>query len=116
MTPKFDWPTILGDLLAKNDLTRDKARWAMDEIMSGESSEAQVGAFMMALRSKGESVEELAGLVDVMLERSVILDTGADGVDIVGTGGDLFGTVNVSSMAAILTAAAGIPVMKHGSR
>lgn len=116
MTANFDWPTILGHLLAKNDLTRDQARWAMEQIMSGESSEAQVGAFMMALRSKGESVEELAGLVDVMLERSVILSTGSDGVDIVGTGGDLFGTVNVSSMAAILTAAAGIPVMKHGSR
>ena len=116
MTTTFDWPIVLGDLLAKNDLSRDQARWAMEQIMSGESSEAQVGAFMMALRAKGESVHELAGLVDVMLERSVILDTGSDGVDIVGTGGDLFGTVNVSSMAAILTAAAGIPVMKHGSR
>jgi anthranilate phosphoribosyltransferase len=107
---------ILGTLLAKNDLSREQARWAMTEIMSGESSDAQMGAFMMALRSKGESVEELAGLVDVMLEHSVILSTGSDGVDIVGTGGDLYGTVNVSSMAAILAAAAGIPVMKHGSR
>lgn len=88
----------------------------MTEIMSGEASEAQVGAFMMALRAKGESVEELAGLVDVMLEHSVLLDSGDDAVDIVGTGGDLAGTVNVSSMAAILTAAAGVPVMKHGSR
>jgi anthranilate phosphoribosyltransferase len=107
---------ILGTLLAKNDLSREQARWAMTEIMSGESSDAHMGAFMMALRSKGESVEELAGLVDVMLEHSVILSTGSDGVDIVGTGGDLYGTVNVSSMAAILAAAAGIPVMKHGSR
>ena len=88
----------------------------MAEIMSGEASEAQVGAFMMALRSKGESVDELAGLVDVMLQHAVLLNTGSDAVDIVGTGGDLAGTVNVSSMAAILTAAAGIPVMKHGSR
>jgi anthranilate phosphoribosyltransferase len=116
MTATFEWPTVLGALLAKNDLSREQARWAMTEIMSGESSDAQMGAFMMALRSKGESVEELAGLVDIMLEHSVILSTGSDGVDIVGTGGDLFGTVNVSSMAAILTAAAGIPVMKHGSR
>lgn len=116
MTATFDWPMILGTLLAKNDLSREQARWAMTEIMSGESSDAQMGAFMMALRSKGESVEELAGLVDVMLEHSVILSTGSDGVDIVGTGGDLYGTVNVSSMAAILAAAAGIPVMKHGSR
>ena len=88
----------------------------MTEIMSGESSEAQVGAFMLALRAKGETVEELAGLVDVMLRHCVLLETGNDAVDIVGTGGDLAGTVNISSMAAILTAAAGVPVMKHGSR
>jgi anthranilate phosphoribosyltransferase len=71
---------------------------------------------MLALRSKGETVDELAGLVDVMLRNAVILDTGNDAVDIVGTGGDLVGTVNVSSMASILTAATGVPVMKHGSR
>ena len=84
--------------------------------MAGDASEAQVGAFMIALRSKGETVDELAGLVDVMLRQCVLLDTGKDAVDIVGTGGDLAGTVNVSSMAAILTSAAGVPVMKHGSR
>ncbi len=116
MTQTQAWPTILGKLLAKNDLDRSEANWAMQEIMSGEASEAQVGAFMMALRSKGESVAELAGLVDVMLERSVILDTGNDAVDIVGTGGDMVGTVNISTMASILVSAAGIPVMKHGSR
>ena len=88
----------------------------MTEIMSGEASEAQVGAFMIALRAKGETVAELAGLVDVMLRQCVLLETGSDAVDIVGTGGDLAGTVNISSMAAILTAAAGVPVMKHGSR
>ena len=110
------WPSILGKLLAKNDLNRQEANWAMQEIMSGEASEAQVGAFMMALRSKGESVAELAGLVDVMLERSVILDTGDDAVDIVGTGGDMVGTVNISTMASVVVSAAGIPVMKHGSR
>ena len=116
MTQTQAWPSILGKLLAKNDLDRLEANWAMQEIMSGEASEAQVGAFMMALRSKGESVAELAGLVDVMLERSVILDTGSDAVDIVGTGGDMVGTVNISTMAAIVVASAGIPVMKHGSR
>ncbi|MEY4349031.1 MAG: hypothetical protein RL719_328 [Actinomycetota bacterium] len=116
MTQTFTWPAILDSLLAKNDLDRASASWAMTEIMSGEASEAQVGAFMMALRAKGESVDELGGLVDVMLEHSVLLDSGDDAVDIVGTGGDLAGTVNVSSMAAILTASAGVPVMKHGSR
>lgn len=116
MTESQSWPSILQKLLAKRDLSRSEAAWVMAEIMSGEASEAQVGAFMMALRSKGESVDELAGLVDVMLQHAVLLNTGSDAVDIVGTGGDLAGTVNVSSMAAILTAAAGIPVMKHGSR
>lgn len=71
---------------------------------------------MLALRSKGETVAELAGLVDVMLKNAVLLETGDDAVDIVGTGGDLVGTVNISSMASILTAAAGYPVLKHGSR
>lgn len=116
MTLVQTWPAILGKLLLKSDLSRQEASWAMREIMSGEASEAQVGAFMMALRAKGESVQELSGLVDVMLDHAVILDTGSDAVDIVGTGGDLVGTVNVSSMATVVTASAGIPVMKHGSR
>ncbi|MEY4434438.1 MAG: hypothetical protein RIR16_478 [Actinomycetota bacterium] len=88
----------------------------MREIMGGEAADSVVGAFMMALRSKGESVDELAGLVDVMLDHSVILDTGDRAVDIVGTGGDMVGTVNISTMASIVAASAGIPVMKHGSR
>jgi anthranilate phosphoribosyltransferase len=116
MTSQPTWSGILTKLLAKNDLERFEADWAMTEIMSGEASEAQVGAFMIALRAKGETVDELAGLVDVMLRQCVLLETGDDAVDIVGTGGDLAGTVNVSSMAAILTASAGVPVMKHGSR
>ena len=116
MTTTPSWPAILTKLLAKADLNRLEADWAMTEIMSGDSSEAQVGAFMLALRAKGETADELAGLVDVMLRNCVLLDTGNDALDIVGTGGDLAGTVNVSSMAAILAAAAGVPVMKHGSR
>lgn len=112
----LSWPTILTSLLAGEDLRRNEASWAMAQIMSGEATPAQIGAFMLALRSKGETVEELAGLVDVMLENAVLLQTGSEAVDIVGTGGDLVGTVNISSMASILTAASGIPVLKHGSR
>ena len=112
----LSWPAILTSLLAGEDLQRSEASWAMSQIMSGEATSAQIGAFMLALRSKGETVEELAGLVDVMLENAVLLQTGSDAVDIVGTGGDLVGTVNISSMASILTAASGIPVLKHGSR
>ena len=110
------WPNILSKLIAKQDLDRSEANWAMDQIMSGNSSEAEIAAFMLALRSKGETVSELAGLVDVMLKNAVLLDTGDDAVDIVGTGGDLVGTVNISSMASILAAASGVPVLKHGSR
>ncbi len=107
---------ILSSLLAGEDLSRHSAGWAMRQIMAGDASEGQIGAFMMALRSKGETVEELAGLVDVMLDNAVLLDTGSDALDIVGTGGDLVGTVNISSMASIVAAAAGVPVLKHGSR
>lgn len=110
------WPTLLSALLAGEDLNRESAGWAMRQIMSGEASEGQIGAFMMALRSKGETVHELAGLVDVMLDNAVVLNTGSDAVDIVGTGGDLVGTVNISSMASIVAAASGVPVLKHGSR
>lgn len=116
MTLATNWPSILGKLLRKDDLERAEADWAMTQIMAGDASDSQVGAFMLALRSKGESSTELAGLVDVMLRNAVILDTGNQAVDIVGTGGDMVGTVNISSMAAILSAAAGVPVMKHGSR
>lgn len=110
------WPGTLSALLAGENLSRESAGWALRQIMAGEATEGQIGAFMMALRSKGETVAELAGLVDVMLENAVLLNTGSDAVDIVGTGGDLFGTVNISSMASVVTAAAGIPVLKHGSR
>lgn len=110
------WPSILGRLLEQTDLDRASAAWAMHQIMSGEATEGQMGAFMIALKAKGESVDELAGLVDVMLENALELNTSNDAVDIVGTGGDLVGTVNISSMASILTSASSVPVLKHGSR
>ena len=110
------WPDVLATLLTGENLSREGSSWAMRQIMAGEATEGQIGAFMMALRSKGETVEELSGLVDVMLENALLLETGGDAVDIVGTGGDLVGTVNISSMASIVAAASGIPVLKHGSR
>jgi anthranilate phosphoribosyltransferase len=116
MTLASTWPAVLGKLLQKHALQRTEADWAMTQIMAGDASDAQVGAFMLALRSKGETPTELAGLVDVMLRNAVILDTGNHALDIVGTGGDMVGTVNVSSMSAILASAMGVPVMKHGSR
>lgn len=110
------WPQLLSILLSKQNLEREQASWAMRQIMNGEASQARLGAFMVALRAKGETVSELSGLVDVMLENSLVLETGDDAVDIVGTGGDLIGTVNISSMASIVASACGVPVLKHGSR
>ena len=116
MSSQTNWNSILVDLSARKDISRIQSSWALSEIMTGLAPEDEVSRFLIELRNKGETVEELAGLVDTMLENSLTLDTGNDAVDIVGTGGDMFGTVNISTMASILTAAAGIPVLKHGSK
>lgn len=116
MSAPLNWTQILGKLALGQDLDRAEAMWSLEEIMAGETPEGIVAAFMIALRHKGESVGEISGLVDAMLANCLKLATGSDAVDIVGTGGDLIGTVNISSMASILTSAAGVPVLKHGSR
>lgn len=116
MSTQTSWASILEDLAANRSISRDQSSWALSQIMTGDAPEDQVSSFMLALRSKGETVEELAGLVDTMLENSLKLETGNNAVDIVGTGGDMIGTVNISTMASILTAASGVPVLKHGSR
>ena len=116
MPSHTNWISILEDLAARRNLTRQQSSWALSEIMSGIAPEAEVSDFLIELRSKGETADELAGFVDTMLQNCLRLDTGNDAVDIVGTGGDMFGTVNISTMASILTAAAGVPVLKHGSR
>ena len=116
MPSQTNWNLILEDLHAKRDLTREQSSWALSDVMAGKAPEADVSSFLLALRAKGETVDELAGLVDTMLENCLPLDTGNDALDIVGTGGDMIGTVNISTMASILAAAAGVPVLKHGSR
>ena len=116
MTMSISWPLILGKLIAGSDLNRAEAAWALDEIMAGKTDPGLIETFLVTLRHKGESVAELSGLVDAMLSNALKLGTGNDAVDIVGTGGDLLGTVNISSMASVVTAAAGVPVLKHGSR
>ncbi|MEV7600277.1 anthranilate phosphoribosyltransferase [Kitasatospora sp. NPDC089797] len=110
------WPDLLTVLLKGEDLDRSSTAWAMDRIMSGEASPVQVAGFMVALRAKGESVEEIAGLVDAMYEHAEPLDIPGPAVDIVGTGGDRAKTVNISTMSAIVAAAAGAKVVKHGNR
>jgi anthranilate phosphoribosyltransferase len=110
------WPGLLGRLVAREDLTTDDTSWAMEEIMTGRATGGQIGAFAAALRSKGETPAEVAGLAAVMLShaRRVPLDVAA--ADVVGTGGDQSGSVNISTMSALVTAAAGVPVVKHGNR
>jgi anthranilate phosphoribosyltransferase len=116
MPIQTSWSSILEDLEARRNISREQSSWALSEIMTGNAPENEVSSFMLALRAKGETVEELAGLVDTMLQNALKLETGNNAVDIVGTGGDMIGTVNISSMASILTAASGVPVLKHGSR
>ena len=116
MSSSITWPSVLTKLIDGSDLTRGEAAWALDEIMTGQTDPGLIETFLVGLRRKGESVVELSGLVDAMLTNSLRLETGNDAVDIVGTGGDLLGTVNISSMASVLVAATGIPVLKHGSR
>ena len=110
------WPDVLMALVERRDLDRATTQWAMDTILAGEATSAQIAAFAVALRSKGETLDELQGLVDAMLGRAKRLNVDERAVDIVGTGGDRAKTVNISSMAAVVTAGAGVGVIKHGNR
>ena len=111
------WPDVLTGLVTGNDLDPEAAAWAMNEILVGAATPAQIAGFMVALQAKGVTPGELTGLVSGMLAnaRSITLPT-AEAVDIVGTGGDRANTVNISTMAAVTAAAAGARVVKHGNR
>ena len=110
------WPDLLATLLRREDLDVGRARWAMREIMSGDAPPVAVAGFLVALRAKGESVAELRGLADVMLEHAHRIDVPGPTIDVVGTGGDRLHTVNISTMSAIVVAATGLRVVKHGNR
>jgi anthranilate phosphoribosyltransferase len=110
------WPGLLTSLVQRADLTSAQTAWAMAQIMSGEATPSQVAGFAMALRAKGETPDEVSGLAATMIEfAGPVPDVGA-ALDIVGTGGDRSHTVNISTMAAIVASAAGVPVAKHGNR
>jgi anthranilate phosphoribosyltransferase len=110
------WPGLLARLVRGEALTADATAWAMDEIMAGEATPAQLASFAVLLRAKGETGEELSGLVRTMLARSVRVMVDGTAVDIVGTGGDGAHTVNITTMAALVVAGAGRRVVKHGNR
>ena len=114
------WPALLTLLLDRNHLTASQAESAMRTILSGDATSAQLIAFVVALRAKGESSAELAGLLDAVLAHVKLVPLSDEqrdtAVDIVGTGGDHSHSINVSTMAAIVTAGAGVPVCKHGAR
>jgi anthranilate phosphoribosyltransferase len=112
----FTWPQLLTDLVGRRDLSPEAATWAMDQILAGDVTSVQIAGFAIALRAKGETVAELAGLSRAMLSRATPIELPHEAVDVVGSGGDRANTVNVSTMAAIVTAATGIPVVKHGNR
>ncbi len=111
-----NWSTLLSDLLEGRSLTVAEASRAMTDIMNGDVSDARLAAFLVALRAKGESVDEVVGFRDAILSAALPLDVSTDAVDIVGSGGDPIGVINVSSIAAIVVSAAGVPVIKHGNR
>jgi anthranilate phosphoribosyltransferase len=116
MTDPDLWPRILTRLAHRESLERAEASAAMHAVMVGEATAAQIGAFLLALRTKGETVEEIEGLVDAMLTHSLPVTAAQPVIDTCGTGGDRAGTFNISTIAAIVVAGAGVPVAKHGNR
>ena len=110
------WPGVLGRLLRSEDLSADEAAAALDSILLGEAAPSQIAAFAAALRTKGETAEEITGLVRAMRARGEHVEVRGAVLDTCGTGGDRSGTINVSTMAAVVAAAAGCRVCKHGGR
>lgn len=110
------WPSVLTTLLSGTDLSSDQTSWAMRQMMSGDAAPTQIAGFLVALRAKGETVTEFGALADVMLDHAVPIEVRGPTLDIVGTGGDMAGTVNISTMSSICIAATGVRVVKHGNR
>ncbi len=113
---EFTWPSVLGPLLRRQDLTEAQAATAMRVILAGEATPAQIAAFATGLRIKGETVDEVTGLVRAMLAAAARVEAPGSLLDTCGTGGDRAGTFNVSTLAALVAVGAGCRVAKHGNR
>ncbi|MBN9596238.1 MAG: anthranilate phosphoribosyltransferase [Afipia sp.] len=111
-----DLKAIIGKVATGAALSRDEAAAAFDRMMSGEATPSQMGALLMGLRVRGETVDEITGAVSAMRSKMLTVKAPADAVDIVGTGGDGSGSVNVSTCASFILAGTGVPVAKHGNR
>lgn len=112
----WTWPNILTGLVRREGLEAEAAQWALNEILGGRASDVQLAALLVALRAKGETEDEIEGLSSAMLANALPISLDRESVDVVGTGGDRANTVNISTMAALVAAAAGAKVVKHGSR
>ena len=108
--------TALASIVDGRTLSLEEARGAMGAVMDGEATASQLAAFLVALRMRGETIEELAGFAAAMRERVLRVTAPEGAIDVVGTGGDQSGTFNISTAAALVVAAAGVPVAKHGNR
>ncbi|MCG5478313.1 anthranilate phosphoribosyltransferase [Sinorhizobium alkalisoli] len=111
-----DLKPFVAKVAAREALSRDDARSAFEIIMSGAATPSQIGGFLMALRVRGETVDEIVGAVGAMRARMLPVEAPEDAIDIVGTGGDGAGTYNISTLASLIVAGAGVPVAKHGNR
>ena len=116
MSENLTWPSLLTQLLDGENLSIAEATWAMNEMVGGRATPSQIAAFLIALRSKGETVDEIVGFRDAVLEHARELPVNPRALDIVGTGGDRHRTVNISTMASVVAASTGVPVLKHGNR
>ncbi|HVV40796.1 MAG TPA: anthranilate phosphoribosyltransferase [Nitrobacter sp.] len=111
-----DLKALIGKVATGATLTREEASAAFDSMMSGEATPSQMGGLLMALRVRGETVDEITGAVAAMRSKMLTVEAPANAVDVVGTGGDGSGSVNVSTCAAFIVAGVGVPVAKHGNR
>lgn len=112
----IDWKQVLGHITAGKDLSAEQSFWAMSQIMAGSATDAQIAGFAVGLRVKGETATEIEGMVTAILDNAALVTLDRPAVDVVGTGGDGAHTVNISTMASLVVAGAGVPVLKHGNR